>query len=173
MRHLEHVFHDDAAGDAHVLGVGTVVEEKIFAEIFLATAAVKAAQAGRGICSDNTQAQAPPGVDSLPHRGDFADDFVAENRGRLDHLGVIAALPDFEVGAIGEREAHAQQDFVGGQRRNIDFFQAQVLAAVQHGGHHLCGHRGSAHYCRGFFADTFRPLGSGCSHECVIKILSD
>jgi len=53
-------------------GVGAIVEEKIFAEIFLATAAVEAAQAGRGICGDYAKAIAPPRVDSLPHRRDFA-----------------------------------------------------------------------------------------------------
>jgi hypothetical protein len=114
VRHLQHIFHDDATGDAHVLGVRAVIEKKIFAEIFLAAAAMKAAQAGRGVRGNYTQAQTPPGVDSLPDRSDFADDFMAEDRRRLDHLGVIAALPDFEVGAIGEREAHAEQDFVGG-----------------------------------------------------------
>jgi len=44
----------------------------------------------------------------------------------LNHFGVIAALPDFEVRAIGERKANAHQDFVGGQRRDIDFFNAKI-----------------------------------------------
>jgi len=44
----------------------------------------------------------------------------SENGGGLNHLGVIAALPNFEVGAIGEREEHADQNFIGGERGHIN-----------------------------------------------------
>ena len=101
VRHLEHVFHDDAAGDAEIFGVGTVVEEQVFAEIFLAAAAMEAAQARRGIGGDHALADAPAGVDTLAESGDFANDFVAENGGRLNHARVVAAPPNFEVGAVG------------------------------------------------------------------------
>jgi hypothetical protein len=98
---------------------------------------VEAAQARRGICGDYAESIAPAGVDSLPHRRDFAYHFVAEDRGRLDHLGMIAALPNFEVGAIGKSETHTKQDFVSGERRDIDFFETQVLAPIKNGRHHL------------------------------------
>src|SRR5215510_13181006 len=39
VRHFEHIFDDDAARDAHVLGVSAVVEEQIVAEVFLPAAA--------------------------------------------------------------------------------------------------------------------------------------
>jgi len=117
--------------------------------------------------------QAPPRVDPLADRGDFAHHFMAKDRGRLDHLGVIAALPNFQVGAISESEPHAKQDFVGGQRRNVDFFQAQVLAPVQHGGHHFGRHQRRANYRRGFFANGFRSFGRRGSHVWVIRILRD
>src|SRR5438045_7489012 len=38
VRHFQHVFHDDAAGDAHVVRVRAVVEQQVVAKIFLATA---------------------------------------------------------------------------------------------------------------------------------------
>ena len=117
VRHFQHVFGDDAAGNAHVFGVRAVVEQQVFAKIFLAAAAVIAAETRRGIGGDHANAHAPAGVHTLADGDDFADHFVAEDGGRLNHLGVIAALPDFQVGAIGQRQAHAQQHFVGGQRR--------------------------------------------------------
>jgi hypothetical protein len=98
---------------------------------------MKAAQARSGISRYYAEADAPSGVDAFPYRGDFAYYFVPENRGRLDHFSVIAALPNFEVGAIGEGKAHAEQNLIRGERRDIDFFETQVLAPVQHGGHHF------------------------------------
>jgi hypothetical protein len=98
---------------------------------------MKAAEARRGIRGYDTKANAPPGINALAYGGNFANDLVTENRGRLNHLGVVAALPDFEVGAIGERKAHAQQNFVRSEWGDIDLFETQIFAPVQHGGHHL------------------------------------
>ena len=137
VRNLEHIFHGDASGNAQIFGVRAIVEEQIFAEIFLAAAAMVAAQAGRGIGGDHAHADAPASVDALADGGDFADHFVTEDRGRLNHLRVIAALPDFEVGAVSKSETHAEQDFIGGERGHVDFLDAQIFAAVQNGGVHL------------------------------------
>jgi hypothetical protein len=137
MRHFQHVLHHDAAGNAHVFSVSAIIEQKIFAKIFLPAAAVKTAQARRGVRRNDAQTDSPPGVNSLPYRSDLSNHFVAEYRGRLDHLGVIATLPNFEVSTIGESKAHAEQNFVSGEWRDIDFFETQVLAPVQHGGHHF------------------------------------
>ena len=89
-----------------------------------------AAQARSGIGGDYAHADLPAGVDTLANSGDFADHFVPEDRGSLNHLGVIAALPDLEVGAVGEREAHAEQYFIGGQGGHVDLLDAQIFAAV-------------------------------------------
>ncbi len=140
VRDFQHVFGDDAAGDAHVLSVGAVVKQKIFAKIFLAAAAVIAAEAGRGICGDYTNAHAPARVNALAYCDNFADHFVAEYSGRTNHFCVIAALPYFQISAIGQREANAQQHFVGGKRWNVDFFNAQILAAIKHRGSHFGRH---------------------------------
>src|SRR5215469_269950 len=106
MRHFEHVFHGDAAGNAHVLGVSAVVEEQIVAEVFLAASAVVTEQAGCGIRGDHTHSDAPTRVDALAGGDDVANQFMAKHCRRLNHARVIAALPDFEVGAVGERKAN-------------------------------------------------------------------
>ncbi len=131
VRHFQHVFHRDAAGDAHVFGISAVVEEQIFAKIFLPAAAVIAAQTRSGVGGDHAHANPPARVHTLAHRGDVADDFVAKHRGRLNHFGVIAALPDFQVGAIGKRETNAEENFFGGERRHVNHLDAQIFAAIQ------------------------------------------
>src|SRR5262245_44824142 len=101
MRDLQHVFHDDACWNAHVFGVSAVVEENVLAEIFLAAAAVVTAKTGRRICRNDAHADAPASFGAFANGHDLTDHFVAEDGGRLNHLGVIAALPDFQVGAVG------------------------------------------------------------------------
>jgi hypothetical protein len=163
MRHFEHIFHYDAAGDAQIFSVGAIVEEQIFAKIFLATATVKAAQARRGIGGNDALADAPAGINALSEGGDFTDDFVAENGGRLNHARVVTALPNFEIGAIGKREANAEEDFIGGQSRHVDFFDAQIFAAVENSGGHLLRKKRADYRC-GFFAEIFNLFCGGCSH---------
>jgi hypothetical protein len=163
VRHLEHVFHHDAAGDAEILGVGAIVEEQVFAEIFLAATTMETTQARRGISGDYTLADAPAGVNTLAQSCDFADDFVAEHGGRLNHARVVAALPDFEISAIREREANAKQNFVGGQSWHVDSFDAEVFAAIKHSGGHLLRKK-RAYYRGGFFAELFDLFCGGCSH---------
>src|SRR5207302_9005231 len=62
VRHFEHVFHDDTAWDAHVIRVSAIIEQQIVAQIFLAAAAMVAAQARRGIRGDHTHADPPAGI---------------------------------------------------------------------------------------------------------------
>ena len=48
--------------------------------------------------------------------GDFRNDasqFMAEDGGRDDHLRVVAAFENLQVGAAGERGLDADADFVG------------------------------------------------------------
>src|ERR1700722_14993677 len=130
MRDFQHVFGGDATGNAHVLGVSAVVEEQVLAEIFLSAAAMEATQTRSGIGGDHAHADLPAGIYTLSDGGNFADHFVAEDSRRLNHLGVITALPNFEVGAICEREEYADQNFVGGERGHIDLLNTQVFATV-------------------------------------------
>src|SRR6266446_2041084 len=55
-RNGEHVEVNDAPWNADVLGIGTVVEEKIFAEIFLMTRTIEAHLAGRRVQRNNPHA---------------------------------------------------------------------------------------------------------------------
>jgi hypothetical protein len=48
-RNGEHVLLNNTTRNANVFGVGTVIEQQIFAEIFLVLGAVKAHLAGRGV----------------------------------------------------------------------------------------------------------------------------
>ncbi len=130
VRHFQHIFGDDAPGYAHVLGIGAVVEQEIFAKIFLAAAAMVAAEARRGVCCDHANAHAPARVNPLADSHYFADNFVAKNSGRTDHFCVIAAFPYFQISAIGESETHTKQNFISRERRHIDFFDAQIFAPV-------------------------------------------
>ena len=96
---------------------------------------------------------------------------MAKNGRRLNHEGVITALPNFEVGAVGERKAHAEKHFVGGQGRHVDHFNAKILAAIENGRRHFGWHRDACDSSLQFFA-YFRLLVSG-PHACVIKTFSD
>ena len=112
------------------------------------------------------------GIHALSHSHNFADHFVAEDRGRLDHLGVITALPDLQVRAVGQRQAHTQQHFIHGQRGHINLFDAKIFAAVEHGGRHARrNHDFRLEHC--FFQSDFRFLWGRGFHSCVIKIFSE
>src|SRR5215472_4121214 len=137
MRDFEHVFHGDAARNAHVLGISAIVEEQIVAKILLATAAVVATQARRGIRRHHTHSEAPARINAFARGYDVANQLMAKYRRRLNHARVIAALPNFEVGAVGERKADAQKHFVSGQRRNVDHLNPEILAAIEDGRRHF------------------------------------
>ncbi len=89
----------------------------------------------------------------------------------MNHEGMVAALPNFKVGAVSEREAHAKKHLVGGQRRHVDHFNAKILAAIKNSSRHLGRHHDACDSCFQFFA-YFRFLG-GCPHACAIKTLSE
>jgi len=62
---------------------------------------------------------------------------VAEDSRRLNHFGVITALPNFEIGAISERQTDAHQDFVSGESGHVNHFNAKVFAAIKHSRGHF------------------------------------
>ena len=141
VRHFQHVFHGDAAGDAHVFGVSAVVEKQIVTEIFLAAAARIATQTGGRVRGHDAHANAPAGVDALADGNDIAHQFMPKNGRRPNHASVVAALPHFEVRSVGERKADSKKHFVGSQRRHVDHFDAQVLAAIENRSGHFRWHR--------------------------------
>ena len=61
---------------------------------------------------------------------------MAEDGGRHDHFGVIAALENFQVGAAGERGLDADADFAWFERRRREVFDLDFFLSVQDGGFH-------------------------------------
>ena len=109
-RNDQHVGFDNAPRHADIFGVGTVVEEQIFAEIFLVLGAVEAHLAGRGIERHHAHTL----LEAVHAFANFLDDagqFMAEERRRNDHAGVVATLIHLEVGAAGESDLDFDEYF--------------------------------------------------------------
>ena len=139
LRDGQHVGVDDAAGNANVFGVSAVVEEQIFAEIFLMLGAVEAGAAGRGVQRDHAHSLAES-ADVGPNFLDHPGQLMPEQRRRHDHARVISPLIDLEVGAAGQSDLHLHQYltfFQFGDRHLLDF---DVLFAIEDGGGHLSAH---------------------------------
>ena len=140
-RNDQHVGFNDAARDANVFSVGTVVEEEIFAEVLLMLGAVETHLAGRGVEGDDAHAF----LEAVDAGADLLDDsgqFVAEEGRRDDHAGVIAALVDLEIGAAGQRDLDFDQNLAVTDARNRYFFDLEVFFAVQDGSGHFSVHCG-------------------------------
>lgn len=103
----EGVFFDDAGGDADVLGVSTVVEEEIVAEVLLVVEAEEAGVAGGGVEGQDAVADREF-CDAVADFNDGPGELVTEEAVKGEHLGVVAAAIDFEVSAAGEGRANAQ-----------------------------------------------------------------
>jgi len=91
---VSHVGFNNALGHANVFGVRAIVEEKIFAEIFLMLGAVEAHLARGGVQGNHAHAL----LETVDAGADLLDDtsqFMAEQGGRDDHAGVVATLIDF------------------------------------------------------------------------------
>ncbi len=135
-RNDQHVQIDDAARDFDVFGVGAVVEQQIFAKIFLMARAVEAHLAGRGIQCDNLHAL----LESANAGADYFDDsgeFVSEQGGRNDHAGVVAALIDLEVGAASQCDLHLDQYLAILDVGDGNLLNFHVLFTVEDGCCHL------------------------------------
>ena len=135
----QHVGFNDAAGDADVFGVGSVVEEQIFAEIFLVLGAVEAHLAGGGVEGDDLHAL----LEAVDAFADFLDDsgqFVAKEGGRDDHAGVVAALINLEIGAAGEGDLYFDENLTLLDSRDRYSFNFEIFFAVQDGGGHFSVH---------------------------------
>ena len=61
---------------------------------------------------------------------------MSEDGGRNDHLRVVAALENFQVGAAGERGLDAEADFAGLERGRREVFDLDLFFSVQDGGFH-------------------------------------
>ena len=120
-RNHQHVGFDDALGDANVFGVSAVVEQQVFAEVFLMLGAIEAHLAGRRVQSDDAHAFLES-VDPGAHLFDHSGQFVSEQCGRNDHAGVIAALVDLEVGPTGQGDLDLYENLAIANARDRDLF---------------------------------------------------
>ena len=131
----QRVLGDDARRDADELGVGTVVEEQIVAEILLAALAEIALAAGSGVERHHAVAGSET-VNSLAGLDDGSGQLVAEERRRNNHARVIAAAKDLQVGSAGERSAHLDNQFARRGLGTGTSLDANIFAAVEDCGLH-------------------------------------
>jgi hypothetical protein len=134
-RDNQHVGIDDAARNPNVFGVSAVVEQEIFAEVLLMFGAVEAHLARRGIQGDDAHAF----LESVDTGSYFLDDsgqFMAEQGGRHDHAGMVAALVHLKISAAGQGNLNFDQNLAFSHARDRYFLNLEVFFAVQDG----CGH---------------------------------
>jgi len=127
---FEQVLANDAVGDTNKFGVGAVIEQQILAETGLGFAAEEADAAGGGIGGNYAHAGTKDWRNCRADSFDDSGKLVAEEGGRLNHAGVIAAAPDFEVSATGESDFHADEDFVDGDGGDGDTLDAKIFTAM-------------------------------------------
>ena len=137
----QHVGFDDALGHTNVFGVGAIVEQQIFAKIFLVFGAVEAHLAWSGVQSYNAHAL----LETIHAAADFFDhagEFMSKQRRRNDHARVIAALVHLQIGAAGQRHLHFNQHLAVFDARDGYSFNLEIFFAVQHGSRHFSIHCG-------------------------------
>ena len=136
-RNLLHILAHNAPGDADVFGICAVIEKQILAQIAAFLAAKETDAAGGRVRGHYARADSPIlgsfRADLLDHSGEF----MAENRRRGDHSRMVTAFPNLEIGAASEGHFNPHQNFVRCQGGNIDLFDFQVLAAIEHRGGHM------------------------------------
>ena len=158
VRDHQHVGFDNAPRNADIFGVGSVIEEQIFAEIFLMLGAVETHLAGSGIQCHHAHALLEA-VDALANLFDDSGQFVAKKGGGHDHAGVVAALIYLEIGAAGKSHLHFDQHLALFDARDRHSFNLEIFFAVQDGGCHFSIHCGTS------FPDLAFPGAAGLNHD--------
>src|SRR5579871_502347 len=125
----QHVGFNNSPRYTDVFRVCAVVEEQIFAEIFLMFGAIKAHLAGRRIQRDHPHALLES-VDAAPNLFDDASQFVPEQRWRHDHSRVISALIHLQIGAARKSYLHLDQDLSLAHAWDRNLLDLQVFFAV-------------------------------------------
>ena len=110
--------------------------------------AEEAAVTGGGVERDHAIAEGE-GRDAFTDLHDGSGDLVAEEAVEREHLCVITAAVDFEVGAAGERGSNTQDQLAGGGRGDGDILDAQVFLPAKDRGPHgaAAGPGGSGRMC--------------------------
>src|SRR6185369_2709965 len=138
-RNGEHVGFNDTLGDANVFGVGSVVEEEIFAKIFLVLRAVEAHSAWCGVEGNDALAflESP---DAGAELFDGAGKFMAEEGRGNNHASVISALIDLEIGTTGQCDVDLDKDLAIANTWNRNLLDLNVLFTVEDCSCHLSVH---------------------------------
>ena len=135
----EHVGFNNAARNANVFGVSAVIEQQVFAEIFLMFGAVEAHLAGRRIQRHYPHALFEAAY-TVPDFFNHSGKFMSEERRRDNHARVIAALVDLKIGTAGQCDLHLDQHFPIANSRDGYSFNLYVLFAIEDSRCHLSVH---------------------------------
>src|ERR1019366_1553633 len=108
----EGIFRHDARRNADELGVGSIVEEQVVAEVLLAAIAEIAVAAWGGV-ERHDAVTGSEVSDSLAGLHNGSGQFVAKKRWRHDHARMIAAAEHLQVGSARERGAYADNQLAG------------------------------------------------------------
>jgi hypothetical protein len=130
---------DDPLGDADEFGVGTVVEQQIFAEVLKTTTAEEAILTRSRISGNHTLSYRKPG-DLIADGDDITGQFVTEHGRGDDHPGMVAATEDLNIGTAGQRRSNPNQDVSTLYCRNGYRLNLQMFPTVEHGSHHVVIH---------------------------------
>jgi hypothetical protein len=133
--HTKRIFCHDARGNSDELGVSTIIEKQVVAEILLSARAEITRSAGSGIqCNHSiSSAKIDNSFTSLHNR---PGQFVSKKRWRHDHSSMVAAAKDLEIGSTREGSAYADNQLTLGSLGNRDLFNANIFAAVKDCGLH-------------------------------------
>ncbi len=101
--------------------------------------AIKARTAGSRVERDHAHALLEA-AHAFPDLLDRARQFMAEQRRRHDHAGVIAPLVHLQIRAAGKRHVDLDQNFAFAHRRDGHSFNLDVFFAVEDGSRHLAIH---------------------------------
>jgi hypothetical protein len=124
----------------HELSIGSVIEQKIFAEVLLIVAAEEASIAGSGIRGYDTLCYAEL-CDALADGDNVASHLMTKERRRDNHLRVITATKHFYVGTTREGGADADEQFPKADRRDGYALKPYIFLSIENGRlHAMCHH---------------------------------
>ncbi len=112
------------------LGIGAVQKEQVVAEVFLFVLAVEASPARGRVGHDDAITHRP----ARCRRVNLADDsreFMTEQGGRDDHLGVVAPLENFQIRPARQRGFDRHPDFAQFQGTFRNVLHSHQLFAVK------------------------------------------
>jgi hypothetical protein len=130
---------NDTCRNTNVLGVGAIVEEKIFAEILLTAKAEETPVAGGGVQSDDAIPLTEVGY-ARTYLGNGTGDLVAKEDWRLQHHRVVSAPVDLKIGPACQSGSYADHQLSRIGTRGLDPLQAQVFLSIENRRDHLTLH---------------------------------